>query len=398
MRNALLYMLGTLAIGVAAFALARGLRPSTPPPTAQPGDGPEEILHRTPAAPDPAAALGGTQPTKATATMLHPPRHVKALGGPQEPQPPVTAARPALVRLEAAFKEQNGDAIEGTLTGIRAWIGSDAKRALELIAELDGMADPNAADTLVLLLRDMDPEISAAPEVVQAFYQRSTAAGTSERARATSILFLALANELGEERLRGLAQVGRQDGAADVRRAAMETLGSYLGRYPDAAKLLTPVLLEALQSDTDPNVRMQAASGLRVREDPDATLPTVVRALQTETREDTRLALVGRLGDAPATHRAEVMRVLDGLANDRETDAVRGQVVVAAVQVGGEAALPILERLAQGSGPVAQDAADYRDILKKGERDFERIYEAKSRLEAARGGPVVPDDDHHEGE
>ncbi|MBI5369524.1 MAG: HEAT repeat domain-containing protein, partial [Planctomycetes bacterium] len=276
--------------------------------------------------------------------------------------------------------------LEAALASLRAWIWTEAARARELVARLDALDDPDLADTLVLTLADLDPSVGQDAELVRGFCDRARAAPT-ERGRASALRFLAQANELTEEQLRSVARIGREDGGAEVRRAAIEALSAYVERNVEAAPTIAPALREALRSDADADVRMEAAIGLPIREDPGAAIPALAEALGRERVEDARIALVNRLGDAPATHRAQVMGLLEGIADGGESVGVRRQALVAAVHVGGDAALPLLERIAAAGGPLAQEAADYGSILRTGERDFARIIAARERLELGRGLP-----------
>lgn len=290
--------------------------------------------------------------------------------------------RDLLTSLHDAVRSLDPDAMTEAQRKVSEWVGGDALRALEVIDWFKREEDPSSLNLLMSSL-NMDPRIVNDQRVVGAFLEVARR-DTSVSRRMEALYFIGQGAKRGPEVERDLLQLARGDADPSVRVAAVVALRQQIDIDPSVAERYNPEFLLVAGQSTDPGVRQQALQAVRMRQASDDQVRNVAAFLRQDDDVSVRITAAEQLGEVRAQNRATAMAALaEGFKSDA-TEDVRRACMLALVRAGRDEAVPTLRSLRDVDPRMAQDIDDYVQILERGEKDLDWIYEEKGRLERAR--------------
>ncbi len=253
--------------------------------------------------------------------------------------------------------------------------------AAQVIELMKSERDPSVLEVYVAALQQ-NPNQANAPETIRTFRDLAEASPVPELRRA-ALQFLGGAWDRDGQVRATVLRLAREETDGAVRHSALACLKEYSVKNQDAATAVNAELIALARGTHADEFRAQAVLSIAPREADEAAAREIAGFLQDRSL-DVRMSAADAMGDLRADHRAFAVAQLDA-AIAREPDAgVRAAMLLNLVKAGRADAVAALDRIAERDAVLKQDAADYAQILRRGESDLARVMDEKARLESSR--------------
>lgn len=270
------------------------------------------------------------------------------------------------------------------LAGAAAWRATSAPSPVpDAVVRLERETDPERLAALAAELSVPDLPVEAGRRLA-----RVAEAGDKHRGEAAMAALSALSDP-DEVVLESILRRARNAEDPEVQVVAIDTAAAWMARNPALTGRIGADLAEIAMASRHEVVRGHAIQGVANVERP--LSPKVMEAMgllaRTDSSPQNRLLAALALGSSP-----DGLELLEKAVVTEPLLDVRRVMLIHVVRAGGgEVAL---RRIAVSDPAVAQDVADYVEILGTDPPDSHAIFEAKFRRDVARGSIPAPLESH----